>query len=141
MIKSKLLVDDKKRIEVKVYIGLSKKQAILADYNKEALLENKNLDTKEEDLLEVKMWFRQPNYKDDLDIANNTIHQRIDQDGSSISIDTIKIRNYRFKQLLVDWNLTDEEDNDLEINEKNINSLDPSFAGAALEGLENILGE
>lgn len=141
MIKNKLVVDSSKRIEVKIYVGLSKKQQILADTNKEVLLANKNIVTKEEGLLEVKMWFRHPNYGDDLNIANNTIHQKIDADGSSISIDTIKIRNYRFKQLLVDWDLTNEEDESLDITDENINSLHPAFAAAALEGLENILGE
>lgn len=141
MIKNKLIVDQSKRIEVKIYVGLSKKQEILADCSKSDLLSNKNLETPEEDLLEVRMWFKQPNYGDDLDIANNTIHQKIDDTGSSISIDTIKIRNYRFKQLLVDWDLTNENDEPLEITDFNINSLHPAFAGAALDGLEKTMGE
>ena len=141
MIKNRLIVDQSKRIEVKIHVGLSKKDEIIADHNKETLLANKSLVTPKEGLLEVKMWFKQPNYGDDLDIANNTIHQRIDDSGPSISIDTIKIRNYRFKQLLTDWNLTDEEDEPLEISDDSINSLHPAFASAALEGLENVLGE
>ena len=141
MIKNKLIVDRSRRIEVKIYVGLSKKQEILADSNKELLLSNKNLETKEEDLIEIKMWFRHPTYGDDLDIANNTIHQKIDADGSSISIDTIKIRSYRFKQLLSDWDLTDENNEPLEISDEVINSLHPAFAGAALDGLENILAD
>ena len=141
MIKNKLIVNQDKRIEVKIYVGLSKKQDILADHDKEKLLKDSYLETKEEDLLEVRMWFRHPNYGDDLDIANNTIHQKIDKEGTSISIDTIKIRNYRFKQLLSEWDLTNEDDEPLAITEENINSLHPAFAGAALDGLEKILGE
>jgi len=141
MIKNKLLINKSKRIEVKIYIGLDKKQNIIADHDKEILLKDKQLISKEEELFEVKMWFRQPNYGDDLALAQNTIHQRIDEDGTSMSIDTIKIRNDRFKQLLADWDLTDEDDEPLEVNEENVNSLDPSFAGAALEGLEKALGQ
>lgn len=141
MIKNKLIVDQSRRINVSIFVGLDKKQNILSDSDKAVLLKNNQLVTPEDELLEVKMWFRQPNYGDDLDIANNTIHQKIDEDGTSISIDTIKIRNYRFKQLLSEWDLTDENDDPLEITEDNINSLHPSFAAAALEGLEKILGD
>ena len=141
MIKNKLLINKSKRIEVKIYIGLDKKQNIIADHDKEILLKDKQLISKEEELFEVKMWFRQPNYGDDMSLASNTIHQKIDDEGTSISIDTIKIRNDRFKQLLADWDLTDEDDEPLEVNEENVNSLDPSFAGAALEGLEKALGQ
>lgn len=140
MIKNKLLVDKTMKIEVSIYVGLNSKGQIIADSNKETLLADKNLKTKEEELFEVKMWFRHPTYGDDLDIASNTIHQTISDSGTSISIDAIKIRNYRFKQLLSDWNLTGKDDELLELNDENINSLHPAFAGAALEGLENILG-
>jgi len=141
MIKNKLIVDQSRRIDVSIFVGLDKKNNILADSNKKVLLKNNQLATPEEELLEVKMWFRQPNYGDDLDIANNTIHQKINEDGTSIEIDTIKIRNYRFKQLLAEWDLTDENDSPLSITEENINSLHPAFAAAALEGLEKVLGD
>ena len=139
MIKNKIIVDSSKRINVSIFVGLNKKQNILAEYDKNILLSDSDLETPEEEILEVKMRFRQPTYGDDLDIANNTIHQKIDEDGTSISIYAIKIRNYRFKQLLTDWDLTDENDEPLSITEENVNSLHPAFAAAALEGLEKVL--
>ena len=136
MIKNKLFVDKEETINVTLYVGVNKKEDLVASHKKEEVLEEKDIVTKEEDLFEVVLKFRRPNYKDDMEIISDSVTQKLDMSGESVSINPALVRYSRLNQLLVDWDLTDDEGKKIKVNIDNINNLSPSLANAILNAMD-----
>lgn len=137
MIKNKLFVSKEDTVDVTLYVGVNKNDEIIASHKKEEILENKGLATKEEDLFEVVLKFRKPNYKDDMDIISDSVTQKLDLTGESVSINPAVVRYSRLTQLLVDWDLTDDDGKKVKVNIENINNLSPTLANAILGAMED----
>lgn len=137
MIKNKLFVNKEETIDVILYVGVNKQDDLVASHKKEEVLESKDLVTKEEEIFEVTLKFRRPNYKDDMEIISDSVIQKLDVSGESMSINPALVRYSRLNQLLIDWDLTDDDGKKIKVNIDNINNLSPSLANAILNAMDS----
>ena len=136
MIKNKLFIDKEDTISVILYVGITKKDEIIASHDKQSLMDEKDLKTTEEELFEFSLKFRRPTYKDDMEIISDSVIQKLDTSGESVSINPALVRYSRLNQLLVDWDLTDDDGRKIKVNLENINNLTPSLANAILDAMD-----
>lgn len=136
MIKNKLFIDKEDTISVILYVGITKKDEIVASHDKQSLMDEKDLKTTEEELFEFSLKFRRPTYKDDMEIISDSVIQKLDTSGESVSINPALVRYSRLNQLLVDWDLTDDDGRKIKVNLENINNLTPSLANAILDAMD-----
>ena len=133
------MIDKNDKINVIIYVGLAGDTKVLASHIKKDLLKEESLTTKEEEIFEVKFVFRRPSYRDDMDIIAESVTQKFDIGGESISMNPGLIRYSRFTQLLVGWDLTDEDDEKIDPTIENIDDMHPTLDEAANVGLEEML--
>ena len=74
----------------------------------------------------IEFVFRRPNYSD-----SNFIYKQV-QDFTTVKT-AIIMQEVAFRRLLVDWSITDSEQNKIEINEPNVSKLYPHIARKASE--------
>lgn len=139
MINSKLLIQANDKIEIVIYLGVDEKGELYASHKKEELTNNDKIATPEEEYLQVKMFFRRPSYRDDVDLMSNTVSQKVDASGESFSINPAIIKYSRFTQLFSDWDLTDDKGKKIPATVENVDKLHPALANAAVAALEAAL--
>ncbi len=115
---------------------MGKDNELIASHDKEEVLKTEGLTTPEEEFLEIKLYFRKPSYRDDMDIISDTVTQTVDYTGQSMSINPALVRYSRLNQLLIDWDLTDDEGKKVKVELENLDKLDPALANAILEAMD-----
>ena len=83
--------------------------------------------------------WRTVSWKDNNTILSRSIRQSIRQDGTpQQEIDAISYRDLKLKTCLKRWNLTDDKGQPIEVTDKIIDSMDPTFANELLASFEKI---
>jgi len=98
---------------------------------------NKNDIKKEaENVYELELTFKTPNYKDNVDITRKAVTSN----GLEINIDPVVLRYERFISLLKEWKIVkDGKKEVVEVSKENIDSLNPVVAEMILSELDILL--
>jgi hypothetical protein len=120
----KLFVDGENEIVIKVVVADSPNGQVFAGASKDELdLEIDDL--KDEDVAELSFTFKQPSFKDSVDMAKSVLSST---DGQSLDFNPLAARYEKMVTLIKSWNLTDVNGNPVEPTEANISKLHPVVA-------------
>ena len=83
----------------------------------------------------LKFIFRKPSYQDSVEIMSKSQNKNIaPTEGSPITIDPNGFNSAILYTLLKDWDIEDSKGIKMSVNQRNINSLQPAIARAAVAG-------
>lgn len=116
----KLFVTENDRIEVVIY-AFENEGKINAVHTKEEVPEKIECE-------ELKFTFRKPNYKDSRFIYSKCTEMSV---LDNLKLDPVALHNNILEQLLIDWNLTDENKVQVKFDSKKISNLSPIIARTA----------
>tara|TARA_B100000614_G_scaffold262909_1_gene300824 strand:+ start:300275 stop:300712 length:438 start_codon:yes stop_codon:yes gene_type:complete len=129
MAKTSLFIDPNSSIDVKFWIGVHDGQLVGA-IDKSSKIEGVEYD-------EYAASFREPNYRDIADLSDGAV--AINTDGNyALSVNQVRLK--RVVRLLKSWNLKDDNNKAVPVNEQNIEKLNPVVAFTLSAALENALG-
>jgi len=139
-----LFVDKEKKIEIKIYLAQNSKGELIASDSLDNLLKNEYIVTPKEEIEEHSFYFRNPSYKDNVDVLSKTLkHQfQIGEENietNTLSADPALIQYVRFQSLLIDWTLKDNEEKKIPVTKDRIDKLNPVIANVVVSSLDNLL--
>lgn len=88
---------------------------------------------------EIDTWWKRISWKDQNIIYSRSFKQISNSEGKLINdIDVIKFRDLKLRTCLKKWSLTDENKNNIDVNDEMIDMLDPRVAEEFLSSFEKL---
>ena len=125
----KLLVEKDDIFKITVYAYMDKNDDVIATIDEKEIPIDSKVTT-------VNFTFRRPNNKDSVSLSSSSIST--DAEGK-VKVDIITMQDKVRRNLLVDWDLTDEEGQKIPFNVNNLDKLHPAVSRVvSIEALSKI---
>ena len=129
-----LFVDNNAEIVVRVYVAKDKMENVVAADTRAALMADNPIFTNSTEVEEYKFVFKQPSFKDSVDLSGDAFNYSI-ADGD-VGFNIMAMRYAKMSKLIKSWDLKDSGGNAVPANEENVSKLNPVIASVVSAQLD-----
>ena len=131
-----IFVDQNEKIKMEIVIGYSKNGKVYCELKKDEkdILEflGEDLDGETESYV---MTVKRPNFKDITEMSKGTVSMSVDE-GFNFNIAASRMK--KMKQLIIDWDFSDEKGEKIPVSDESIEKLNPSIANLIGEQIDEL---
>jgi len=133
-----IFVNENEKMKMEIVIGYSKNENVYCELKKDKkdILEFLGEDING-DIEQYTIVVKRPNFKDITEMSKGTVSMSVDE-GFNFNIAASRMK--KMKQLIIDWDFSDENGEKIPVSDENIEKLNPSIAsliGQEIDQLTN----